>query len=26
VTLHCTLAQLPEVIAQLSLSSHHPDR
>jgi len=26
VTLHCTLAQLPEVIAQLTLSSHHPDR
>ena len=26
VTLHCTLAQLTEVIAQLSLFSHHPDR
>jgi len=26
VTLRCTLAQLSEVIAQLALSSHHPDR
>jgi hypothetical protein len=26
VTLHCTLAQLPDVIAQLSLSSFPSDR
>ena len=26
VTLHCTLAQLPEVISKLTSSSHHSDR